>query len=439
MSVIEEKVFNRDIGVFGLTMLGVGATIGAGVFVLLGDATAITGPSVIIAFIFNFFLALAIAMHYGEMAAMFPVEGGGFSFVEEAFGGSAYYVGWLIWMGNMAYASFSASAFALYMTSGTIIPALPVAVITFLIFTAVNFSGITRVVKVEKLVTALLIGMLVIFIFRGAIITDVSTYQNMFPNGVLALLPATSLVFLCYIGFETITTISAEVKEPKITIPKALIGAVIISGILYTSFAFVFAGAVSVGDISNPETALLQFFATDIMRELLLFAAALATLSTLNIALMAASRNAYALARDSFLPKTFSKVSKKDVPINAIILTAVICLVLILSEGATAIAELSNFAYMLVVSMVCLSVLALRKRCADRERAYAVPLFPYITYFGIITPLILIPFLGTHALLIGAGWLIIGFLFYNIWRSQAFRESWNNHIGNIDPRLRCEE
>ncbi len=439
MSVIQEKEFHRNVGLLGLTMLGVGATMGAGVFVLLGDATAITGPSVILAFIFNFILAVAIAMHYGEMAAMYPVEGGGFCFVEEAFGSSAYYVGWLIWMGNMAYASFSAAAFSLYITSGTTVPALPVAVITFLIFAAINFSGVTKVIEAEKIITAALIIMFIIFIGRGVLITDISSYQNMFPNGVFALLPATSIVFLCYIGFETITTISAEVKEPRITIPKALIASVVISGILYTGFAFVFAGAVSAGEIINPEVALLQFFDVGIWRNLLVFAAALATLSTLNVALMAASRNAYALARDEFLPQFFARLSKRDVPTNAVAITAIICLALIISEGVTAIAEISNFAYMLVVSMVCLSVLALRKRFANLKRAYKVPYFPYLTYLGIVVPLILILFLGVDALLIGAGWLIIGFVVYNVWKSKAFRRTWNQRIGNRYPPLKCEE
>lgn len=423
MSLIKEREFNKTIGFFGLVMLGVGATIGAGIFVLLGEAAVITGPSVVLAFVVNFILAIIIAMHYGEMAALSPVEGGGYSFIESAFGSSAYYVGWLIWMGNIAYASFCSIAFSLYVTNGTGIPAMPIAIITLAIFTVINFSGIKSVIEIEKLLTVILIIIFAVFITRGTFFVDPVNFAELFPNGMLALIPATSLIFLCFIGFETITTISAEVKNPMKNIPKALIWSVVISGILYTSFAFVFAGSVNYSDITNPETALLNFFRTDLMRLVLVAAAVLATLSSLNIGLMAASRNAYALARDGFLPKFVAKVSKKDSPIYAIIISSLIGFVILLSGTATSIASISNFSYMLVVSMVCLSVISLRKKPIDKaKRFYKVPFYPYLSYIGVIVPPLLIPFLDQSAIFIGAVWLIIGFFFYNLWRSEAFRE-----------------
>jgi APA family basic amino acid/polyamine antiporter len=164
MSLIKERKFNKTIGFFGLLMLGTGATLGAGVFSILGNATIIAGPSVVIAFAINFFLAIIIALHYAEMSALSPVEGGGYSFIEEAFGSSAYYVGWLIWMGNMAYASFCALVFSLYVTSGTTISAMPVAIATLTIFAAINLIGISSVIEVEKLLAVVRFGILIIFI-----------------------------------------------------------------------------------------------------------------------------------------------------------------------------------------------------------------------------------------------------------------------------------
>ncbi len=424
MVLIKEREFNKTIGFFGLLMLGVGATVGAGIFVLLGEATVLTGPSVVIAFVINFIIAIVIATHYAEMASLSPVEGGGYSFIEEAFGSSAYYIGWLIWLGNIAYAGFCSVAFALYVTNGTSISPFLVAIATLAIFSVVNLTGIRSVIEIEKLLTVVLIVIFCVFTVRGASFFDLSNFSNIFPNGVLALLPATSLVFLCYVGFETITTISAEVKNPTKNIPKALIWSVIISGALYISFSLVFAGAVDHSAITNPDTALLQFFRTDIMR-LALFAAALfAILSSLNIGLMAASRNAYALARDGFLPNVFSKLSKKDSPVYAIVLSSVVAMLLIFSGTATSIASVSNFSYMLVVSMVCMSVITLRRKPVKTvmKRFYKVPLYPYSSYFGIVAPLLLIPFLDQSALLIGAIWLVIGFFFYNAWRSEAFKQ-----------------
>jgi amino acid transporter len=424
MVLIKEREFNKQIGFFGLLMLGVGATIGAGIFVLLGEATALTGPSVVFAFVINFVIAIVIAVHYAEMAALSPVQGGGYSFIESAFGSSAYYVGWLIWFGNVAYAAFCSIAFALYVTSGTAINPIFVAILTLSAFTALNLTGVKSVIEIEKLLTVVLIGTFLVFTVRGSSLFDASNFTNIFPGGLMALLPATSLVFLCYVGFETITTISAEVKNPTRNIPRALIGSVVVSGILYISFSFVFAGAIGSTSITNPETILLEFFTTDIMQFFMVAAAVLATVSSLNIGLMAASRNAYALARDGFLPNIISKVSKRDSPNYAIVLSSLIAFLLLLSGTAVSVASISNFSYMLVVSMVCMSVIALRNRPVEGvvKRFYKVPLYPYLSYIGVIVPLILIPFLDQTALLIGAAWLIAGFFFYNIWRSEAFKQ-----------------
>lgn len=425
MSLIKEREFNQSIGLFGLVALGVGATVGAGIFVLLGEATVLTGASVVLAFALNFFLALIIAFHYAEMAALSPVEGGGYSFIEEAFGPPAYFVGWLIWLGNIAYSSFCSLAFSLYVTSGTSIPAIPVAIVTLTVFSIVNLSGVSSVVSVEKFLTVLLVGIFAFFIIKGGGNPNFSNFSPLLLNGWGGLLPATSLVFLCYIGFETITTVSAEVKKPKTNIPRALILSVIFAGVLYTSFSFVFVGAVNPATITEPETSLLHFFETSRMKSLLLFASILATLSSLNIGLMAASRNAYALSRDGFLPKRFSKLSDNDSPYYALIISSLLSVVLLASGTARTVASVSDFSYMLVVSMVCLSVVALRRKLTGKEgakRFFKVPLYPVLSVIGFALPLLLIIFLENLAILIGVAWIIIGFAFFLTWHSEAFHK-----------------
>ncbi len=421
MALIKDREFNQSISLFGLIMLGVGATIGAGIFVLLGEATVMTGPSVVLAFLINFVIAIIIAFHYAEMASLSPIDGGGYSFIEEAFGNSAYFIGWLVWLGNIAYASFCAIAFAIYASVWTGLPIIPLAVATLISFALINLTGVKSVVNVEKALTLALLILFIIFIGWGAPKVDLSNFTDIFPNGAMALLPATSLVFLCFIGFETITTISAEVKKPRTNIPKALILTVIISGLVYVLFAYVFVGMVNYSSIVHPDTALLQFFKTDLMKDLMIIASLLATLSSLNIGLMAASRNAYALARDGFLPKLFSKVSNKDSPYFAIGISSIIACALLLTGQVKQIASVSDFSYMIVVSMVCLSVVALRKKMSGIKRFFKVPLYPYTSFFGVIIPLLLIPFLDNSALLIGAAWIVIGLFFYVVWHSQVLK------------------
>ena len=162
MKKIVEREFKNKLSLFDAIILGIGSTIGAGIFVLLSSGFNIAGPAVIVAFILNALIAFIIAGNYAEAASFNPIEGGGFSFVEEAYGEKARILGWIIWLGNTSYASLCAIGFAKYFCSLIPINELIVSVSVLFLFMIINLTGSKKVALVMK---PLVISLLLMLVF----------------------------------------------------------------------------------------------------------------------------------------------------------------------------------------------------------------------------------------------------------------------------------
>lgn len=416
MRAIAEREFKNKLSLFDAVLLGISSTIGAGIFVLLSSAFSIAGPAVIVAFAFNALIAFIIAGNYAEAASFNPVDGGGFSFVEEVYGKKARILGWIIWLGNASYASLCAIGFAKYFSSLLSINELIVSVSVLFLFTIINFFGSKKVALIMKPLAIFLLLMLVFVAFflfsspQGGFVN----FNNFIPFGVLSIIPATGLLFVCFTGFEAVTTISAEIKRPRRNIPKALFYTVGIVSIIYLLIVSATIYSVNVNDLTGSEMALLEavMFSPPMM-VVINICASIAVLSSLNVALMAASRNVYALSRDKFLPVSLSSINSKfESPPKAIIITFVISLFLVLSNQVELVASITNLSYMIIVSSVGLAVLKLRK--LENKISFKLPFHPLGPILCIILPLILIPFLEFNSIIICAVWTIIGVMIYRI-------------------------
>ncbi len=421
MRVIHEREFKNKLSLFDAVMLGVGSTIGAGIFILLSPAINLAGPAVIIAFIFNAFIAFIIAGNYAEAASFSPVEGGGFSFVEEVYGRKALFLGWIIWLGNASYAALVSIGVAKLVSSFLPINELFISVSTLLLFTFLNTVGVKKVALIEKpLALLLIIALLAItlFLFMNPANDGFTSFSA---NEVLLIIPATSLLFVCFTGFEAIATISAEIKKPRINVPKALLYTVGIVTIIYLTLITAMFYSTSTDALSGSKIALLEAVkSSSIMQVVVIASAVIAMLSVLNVTLMAASRNIYALSRDGFLPKSLSDINQRfESPLKAVLLTFFISLILVFSNQVGFVASVSNLSYMIIVSSVGFAVLKLRK--FEDKDTFKLPFHPLGSILCIILPIILIPFLEWHSLLIGLAWLIIG-LIINRYNKQRLRK-----------------
>lgn len=418
---IKELSFTHKISLFKTIIIGIGSTIGGGIFLLLAPGVKIAGSGIILAFVFNAVIALIIAGNYAEGASFTPVNGGGFTFVEKAFGKKALFIGWMVWLGNTSYAAMTSVGIGIYLSAIIPINEVIISVTVLFLFTFLNSVGSKRVASFQIPLTIIL--MLVLAIIAGYLFMNPidGGFTPFLPNGVVSLLPATSLLFVCFTGFEAITTISAEIKKPQKNIPKALFYTVGIVSVSYILVIIATLYSTSIDRLGSSDIALMEAVKlSPVMQFIIIIGSVLAMLSSLNVALMASARNVYALSRDGFLPKKLSVINERfSSPIRAVLLTSVLAFILLLTNQVEIIASVSNLSYMLVVSSVGLAVF--KSRPFEDKTVFKIPFYPYSCYLCIALPLILIPFLDLLGILIGFLWFTLGLLIHLFRRKRRKR------------------
>ncbi len=245
-------------------------------------------------------------------------------------------------------------------------------------------------------------------------------FEPFFPNGVIAIFPATALLFVAFIGFEGMTTISAEIENPKKTIPKALYLTIIIVASIYLTVVIAIFFSTNAGRISGSYGALIEAVKNNFFISFCVFIGAIfALLTSLSVALLAASRNIYALARDDFLNRIWGSINKRyESPIKALILTAVMAIMILFTGEVEFIASIADISYIFVVAGVGLAVLKFRKNLKYDEQTYKVFGYPYTSYLCIILPIMLVFFLEPASLFLALAWFLIGAIIYLFFSSQ---------------------
>jgi len=414
---IEERKIRKRFGFLDLLLSAIGSTIGAGVFILLPIGINIAGLGIILSLLLASMITIIVAFNYGELAAALPFEGGGYSWVAEAFGkqSSSFIVGWLVWLGNMGYVALSALGFSIYAGMlFNIVNPIPLALVSLLMFVIINVVTMKTSIGIEKILT---IGVLLVFlIFWIYLGNNFNSYNFQFALHHIKFVPiftAASLLYVLFIGFEAISTISAEAKKST-DLPKSFIYCIIIVSVVYIITSVMIIGIIPLSEI-HQET--LLFDISGPLSPLIIIAAIFATLNAMNAGLIAASRNMYALSRDGMMPRLFGKISRDfSTPFIAVVVSGLISGLFITTNAVEYVASIADFGYLIVISMVCASVIFLRITDPRVKRLYKVPFYPYTSVAGIILPIFLLLFLEQTAIHTGLLWILIGFFVYNFYR-----------------------
>jgi APA family basic amino acid/polyamine antiporter len=313
---VKETGLKRKIGLLTATMIGIGGTIGAGAFVLIGNAAGMAGPGVVFSFVLGAIITAFTALNYAELAASIPVAGGGYTFTKHSVGKfPAFVTGWFMWFGNMFYSSLCAVGFAeatKYFIPNISTPA--VAVLVVLLFAIMNLRGTKETGTVQNSLTIALIALLVLFIVSGFVRGfESDAFENWTPKGVLPVFTTVGYIYVCFIGFEIISTASEEIKEPEKNLPRSIILAFIVSTVIYCLISLVAVGTVSwniLAESSVPLTVAANKTMGVVGGSVMSAAAILATLTSLNASMMASARVTYAMARDRYLPRALTRVHR---------------------------------------------------------------------------------------------------------------------------------
>jgi basic amino acid/polyamine antiporter, APA family len=427
----------RHMGLFQLTMYGVGLILGAGIYVLIGEAAGFAGNSVWISFLLGAIAAIFAGLSYSELTALFPKAAAEYTFVKNAFKNNfiAFIIGWLTAITSMITAATVSLGFGGYLSQFIDLPIFLSAILLIGALSLVNFIGIRQSAwmnTIFAIVTIIGLG-LIIFLGMTYETTETIDYFEM-PNGLTGIVLAFVLIFFAFIGFEDMANVAEEVKRPKKTLPRAIILSVIITGVIYILVSLSVVRVINWEELGQSAAPLADVANTSlgISGNITLSVIALfATASTVLITLIAGARILYGMSKSGSLPLLLCKIhSTTHTPWIAVIGILVTGVSFSFIGDIVVVARIVVFAVVITFAMINISVILLRYVEPDLQRPFRVPgnigkfPIPPLVGFG-VTVYMAIQFELT-VILTGVGIIGAGILFYIIytrWKKNPNRKT----------------
>ena len=390
----------RNLGVFDLVMMGIGVTIGSGLFVITGVAAAEhAGPGLVFSFGIAGAACACAGLCYAELASSIPASGGAYTFVYAGLGEIfAWFIGWCLTLEYVVALAAISVGWSAYVSgvlpllglsvpreflagpfSGGIVN-LPAMLIIF-IMALLQLKGTKESARLNNLLVTVKLAVVIAFLILAAGHVQVSNYRPFLPYGWEGVSSGAAVVFFAYLGFDAVANSAEEVRNPQKNMPRGLLGSLAVATVLYIAVTLVLTGVAkydSYAGVAAPvayalETVGIQWGAA------LVSAGAIAGLTTgVLVFIGSQSRLLYSMARDGLLPQTFAKVSGSGVPMTAV---ACVCAAGSLLAGVLpigTIAQLCNMGTLWAFFMVAAAVLVMRKTHPGLRRPFRVPAVPKI-------------------------------------------------------------
>ncbi|MBW3663723.1 MAG: amino acid permease [Actinobacteria bacterium] len=427
---------SRSLSEFDITMIGVGAMIGAGIFVLTGIAAGTTGPSLMLAFALNGVVTIFTAMVYAELGSAIPEAGGGYLWVRDALGRSqSFLAGWMSWFshavaGSLYALGFGAFANLLVERAGWGLPHIVglgpekyVGVLIAVAFLAINFRGASETGLAGNIVTLAKLIVIGLFIGFGLFSmlrepsTSVEHFEPFIPRGYGQIFVAMGITFIAFEGYEIIVQAGEEVRDPKHSIPRAVFKSLLIVIPIYVLVAITAVGAIDaqgdqatwqfLGEQKELGLALAADAFMPFGTVIILIGGLLSTISALNATTYSSTRVAFAMGRDRVLPDAFGKVHQRfQTPHIALAASGLIIVFMVLAIPIEDVAAAADVMFLLLFLQVNYAVIRIRGEFGDRlDYGYLMPFYPWVPIIGIITKAFLAVYLFNFSPL---AWLFAG-------------------------------
>jgi APA family basic amino acid/polyamine antiporter len=405
----------RDLGPVELTASGVGIIIGAGIYVLLGAATARAGTGVWLAFLLAAVLCALTGLSYAELASMFPTAGAEFDYTRRVLPRTpSFLVGWAMATGLMVAAAAIAVGFGHYLTYFIDVPVAGAAAVLLAVEAAIASSGVRRSARVVLGLSVVQVtGLLIVIAIGAPHIGTRSLVGHLDLGGVLG---GTALVFFAFIGFDEVITLAEETRDPTRVVPRALLAALAISAALYMAVAVAAVSVIGPDELGRSSRPLTDVIAHVLQGRAEAVVAVIALVSTLNtslLALTAASRLLYGMAAVGALPASLADVAPRTgVPRRAVLVAAAGAIGCCLLGPIALIAGVTDFAVYVVFLAVDATVVILRVRSPELARPFRVPgaigRIPVVPVAGFAAAAVMLPQLEARSLALGGALLGAG-------------------------------
>lgn len=417
------KTMKKQLGLLDVFAICSGAMISSGLFVLPGIAAAKVGPAVIVAYVLSGLMLIPSMLSMAEMASAMPRAGGSYFFVSRSLGGMFGTIdGVGVWLALILKTSIALLGLGAYLSSYIHLPMQVIAIVFGLVFMVTNIVGAKEATNLQIAMVAGLLAIVVFLIIKGAPVVEREYYTPFTPKGWGAVLPTAALVFISYIGLTKVASVAEEVRNPERNIPLGMFLSLIVILVLYGAVVAVVVGLLPAQQLHETLTPLSD--AADIAigtfgKHLISFAAALAFATTANAGTMSASRYLLAMSRDRVIPHNLSRFCKYKTPINAILLTTAVILVIVSLTGLERIAKLASTFQLLVFAFVNIAVIVMRESgIKSYDPGFKSPLYPWIQVIGILISVVLIPEMGLLSSIFAMGLVAIGVVWHNLYVSR---------------------
>jgi APA family basic amino acid/polyamine antiporter len=452
----EEGGLRRALGPFHLITLGIGAIIGAGIFVLTGHAAAgYAGPGVVISFAIAGLGCLFAGLCYSEYAAMIPVAGSAYTYTYATLGrfvawiigwnlvleylacASTVAVGWSGYFGNFlasygvhlptafTTAPITGSGFAAITLTGAYFNFPAVAIVgimtTFLILgvkLSANFNNVMVMVKLAIVLAVIVVGFNHIVPANHTPFIPPSTGE-IGHFGWTGVFRATGVIFFAYIGFDAVSVAAQEAKNPQRDIPIGILGSLVICTVLYMLMSWVVTGIAPYQSLNVPHPvseAVEALPATAWLAPYVNVGAIVGLASVILVLLLAQSRVFYAMSRDGMLPKTFSAIHPRfATPWKGNILIGIFCALMAGLLPLDILGELVSIGTLAAFCIVCIGVMVLRVRQPDHARPFRTPFIWITAPLGLAMCLFMMVFLPMDTWLRLAAWTVLGLVIYGLY------------------------
>lgn len=443
----------RNLSAANLVTLGIGAIVGTGIFVITGTAAAnYAGPGLTISFLISALGCVMAGLCYAEFAAMIPVAGSVYSYSYTTMGEIlAWFIGWILileylfacssvavgWSGYMmslcegwgvhipwhlSYATFDHTEEGWVMTGSLF--NFPAVFIVALV-TSLLIGGIKQSAFINNVIVVIKVGVILLFIGFGLSYIDLGNWSPYVPQntgefgnfGWSGILRGAGVVFYAYLGFDALSTAAQEAKNPQKDMPKGILISLLVCAVLYIAVTAVLTGIVNYKELDVAAPIALAIDRTGVglawLSPFVKLGAIAGLSSVILVMMLGQSRIYYAISKDGLLPRFFSKVHPKHgVPHNATIFA---CIVTGLFAGLfplNVLSELVSIGTLMAFTVVCISIVVLRKTQPQLKRPFKTPFVPFIPLLGAaicLMQMIALPISTWVRLIV---WSIIGFIIY---------------------------
>lgn len=405
----------RSLSFWEITLMSIGIILGAGIYVLIGEAAGLSGNGIWLSFIIAAFVASITGLSYAELSSRFPEAGAEYVYIDNSFGKLfAWIVGWLIIAGSVIGGATVAIGFSRYFSALFNTPILIISFIVLLIIGLILIAGVQETATLTIIFMIIEALGLIIIIFIGIPYIGKVNYLE-FANGLEGVIEAGVLIFFGYLGFEGITRLAEETENPEKNIPRAIIFSLAITTVVYILVGISAISVIPWNELANAKAPLSLIAETLFGHNSFLILSVIALFSTFNTALvmlLSGSRIIYGIAKKDALPKILLRVQKKlKTPYIAIIFIIIASMFFLLIEDLQTIANLTNFTIFAVFISVNSAVIYLRYKNPVNS-GFRIPLsigkLPIFPCIGIVTSVFMIINLDFNVLLLGILLIVVG-------------------------------